>query len=137
MNNDNNNYNPYQNAPIIPPVMPPVAPMGYQPAPKKSSGLGIASICLSLTGCCCCGITSLIGLILGIIGVVKNKNDVTAIVGIVLSAITLLYMIYSFVVTDWNMALNFSDQYLKNYENYLSSGDINDLMEGFEEFAAY
>lgn len=84
--------NPYQNAQYQAPVGPAPTNSG-----KRSSGLGIASIILGPLGCCCCGVTTLVGLILGIVGVCKNKKDITAIIGLILCALIVGYFIFDFI----------------------------------------
>jgi prepilin-type processing-associated H-X9-DG protein len=66
-------------------------------APAKTSGLAITSLVLAILGPFACGISSLIGLILGIVALVKIKNSQgalggrgLALAGIIVSAIFLL-----------------------------------------------
>ncbi|HEX5221120.1 MAG TPA: DUF4190 domain-containing protein [Verrucomicrobiae bacterium] len=68
------------------------------PPPPKTSGLAIASLVLGLLGFC--GLTALIGLILGIIALVRInqsegrlKGQALAIVGVIVSAVFLLLML--------------------------------------------
>jgi hypothetical protein len=58
----------------------PTVTMGAPPplptaAPAKTSGMAIASLVLGILGVFTCGVTALIGLILGIIAMVKVKNS--------------------------------------------------------------
>ena len=71
-----------------------------QPSPAiKTSGLAIASLILAICGFFTCGLTAIIGLILGIVGLVairkraeQLKGQGLAIAGIVVSAITIVIM---------------------------------------------
>jgi hypothetical protein len=56
------------------PIMPPPLPTTTD-APAKTSGMAISSLVLGILGMFTCGITALIGLILGIIAMVKVKNS--------------------------------------------------------------
>jgi prepilin-type processing-associated H-X9-DG protein len=51
------------------------APSGEAVGPVKTSGLAITSLVLGILGAFTCGVTALIGLILGIIALVKIKNS--------------------------------------------------------------
>ena len=69
------------------------------PAPKKTSGLAIASLVLGIVGPCTVGLGSIIGIILGIVGLVKIGKSAgakggqgLAIAGIVVSAAGLLVL---------------------------------------------
>jgi hypothetical protein len=55
-------------------VLPPL-PSAIPPIPAKTSGVAITSLVLGILGVFTCGITALIGLILGIIAMVKVKNS--------------------------------------------------------------
>jgi prepilin-type processing-associated H-X9-DG protein len=75
---------------VTPPSLPGVASV----APAKTSGLAIASLVLAILGVFTCGTTALIGLILGIIALVKVRNSRgalggggMALAGIIVSAI--------------------------------------------------
>jgi hypothetical protein len=85
---------------FTPPVFTPSASM---PIPQKTSKLAIASLVLGILGFCSAGITSLIGLILGFVGLSKiNKSNGSlggkglAIAGISVSGATLLLVIIMF-----------------------------------------
>jgi len=79
----------------------------YSPAAgPKTSGLAVASLVLGIAGLCTCGVTSLVGLILGIVALGKvNRSGGTlggrgvAIGGIVASALTLLLGVALWVAT--------------------------------------
>jgi hypothetical protein len=85
--------------------VPPVPrPAPYPPAtpaqPVKTSGMAIASLVLGLLGIVSCGITALIGLILGIVAMnqVRKSNGTVgghgiALAGTIVSAVFLLFMI--------------------------------------------
>jgi len=69
------------------------------PAPKKTSGLAIASLVLGIVGPCTVGLGSIMGIILGIVGLVKIGKSAgakggrgLAIAGIVVSAAGLLVL---------------------------------------------
>src|SRR5450759_183601 len=54
----------------VPPL--PITPSG---APAKTSGMAIASLVLGVLGFFTCGVTGLVGLVLGIISMVKIKKS--------------------------------------------------------------
>ena len=58
---------------------------------SEEKSLSIAGFVCSLCGFITCGITSVIGLILSIVGLAKNNKNGFAIAGIILSSIPLLY----------------------------------------------
>jgi hypothetical protein len=60
--------------PATPGVPPPVGQAASLP-PEKTSGLAISSLVLGILGPFSCGLTAIIGLILGIIGLVKIGNS--------------------------------------------------------------
>lgn len=60
----------------------------------NSNVYGIISIVLGLFGCCCYGLPSIIGLIMGIIGVKRKKDDILSVIGIVICAMIIVYFIY-------------------------------------------
>lgn len=109
---DYNNYNGYQ--PNVANVAP-GAPITLNPQPEKSSvGLGIWSIVLAVSGCCCCGLPSIIGLILGIVGLKNQKGRGLCIVGIILSIAAIAYYAIS-VITMLNDP-EFMQQYMQMVE---------------------
>ena len=57
------------------PPSPPPLPAAATGAPKKTSGLAVASLVMGILGVFTCGTTALIGLILGIVAIVKVKNS--------------------------------------------------------------
>src|SRR5579862_1494906 len=59
-------------SPIAPPPPMPTAPSGI---PPKTSGLAIASLILGIVGFFCAGVTALVGLVLGIVAIVKINNS--------------------------------------------------------------
>ncbi len=74
-------------------------PAGGAPGPAKTSGLAVASLVLGALGFFTLGLTAIVGLILGIIALVKiNKSQgqlqgfAAAVVGIVLSALMVLLL---------------------------------------------
>jgi prepilin-type processing-associated H-X9-DG protein len=56
-------------------IAPPHLPAAASAGPVKTSGMAIASLVLGILGLFTCGIAALIGLILGIIAMVKVKNS--------------------------------------------------------------
>jgi len=63
------------------PPSPPAGPPPLSPFEVKTSGLAIASLVLGILGIASCGLTSLIGLILGIVALVNVRNSKGALVG--------------------------------------------------------
>lgn len=80
--------NPYQQTPYAAPQF------AYQTAPqqKSSTGFGVASIILGCIGCCCAPF-SIVGAILGIVGIVRNKKSVACWIGLVLCVIATIVSI--------------------------------------------
>lgn len=89
--------------PLSPPPPPPPPYQGapdyqtYQPGPSRGSGMATASVILGVLGLFTCGLTTLFGLICGIIGLAQTGPDserrggrTMAIVGTVISAVLLL-----------------------------------------------
>jgi prepilin-type processing-associated H-X9-DG protein len=62
-------------AKAAPTIEPPSLSGGASAAPAKISGLAVASLVLGILGLCTCGITALIGLILGIIAMIKVRKS--------------------------------------------------------------
>ena len=84
-------------APVTPPPITPTSPGTAAAAREKTSGLAITSLVLGVLGLFTCGVTALVGLILGIVALVKIKNSQgrlsgngIAIAGTAVSAIFLL-----------------------------------------------
>jgi prepilin-type processing-associated H-X9-DG protein len=85
----------------VPPMgMPPQSQIAPSAQPAKTSGLAIASLVLGLLGIFSCGITALIGLILGIVAmsqVRKSGGSLTgsgiALAGTIVSAVFLVFVI--------------------------------------------
>ena len=82
----------------VPPVQPALQPSAA-PAKAKTSGLAIASLVLGIAGPCTVGLGSIIGLILGIVGLVKIGRSAgamggrgLAIAGIVVSGLGILLL---------------------------------------------
>src|SRR5579862_3183414 len=61
-----------QRAPSSPPIAPPLSP-GSSPA--KTSGMATASLVLGILGFVSCGVTAVVGLILGIIAMNRVKKS--------------------------------------------------------------
>ena len=82
----------------VPPIQPAAAPPAA-PAKAKTSGLAIASLVLGIAGPCTVGLGSIIGLILGIVGLVKIGRSAgakgglgLAIAGIVVSGLGIVLL---------------------------------------------
>ena len=95
------------------------------------SGLSITGFVLSLVSLICCGLTSPLGLIFSIIGLVKgDPDDKTgkglAIAGIIISGILLLLFIMSLVV--WN---SFFDLVEKVWDDPNFTTEWNNIVSGF------
>ena len=76
-------------------------PVQQQTPQQTAKGLGSLSIMLGLFGCCAFPATA-VGLTLGILGVIRDKNSIESIVGIVLNAAVLFMWVYSFIVLAAN-----------------------------------
>ena len=59
----------------VPPPLSPSLPTAASATPAKTSGLAISSLVLGILGIVTCGITALVGLILGIVAMIKVKNS--------------------------------------------------------------
>lgn len=59
----------------VPPPLSPTAPVAASAAPPKMSGMAVTSLVLGILGIFTCGITALMGLILGIVAMVRVKNS--------------------------------------------------------------
>ncbi len=96
--------------------------------PKKSKGLGIASMVLgiaSLTICCCSGglFPAIIGLILGIVAQVKNPSGF-ALAGIITSAFGIAFGLLGF----FSIVLNaeFWEEFMREFEDVMNSSFFDD-----------
>ena len=66
-------------------------PHDHQPeAPARVSALAITSLLFGSLGFCSAGLTGLIGFVLGIVAVFRNRNSRMAVAGLSLSAVSLL-----------------------------------------------
>ncbi len=59
----------------VPPPLSPTASVAASAAPPKMSGMAVTSLVLGILGIFSCGITALMGLILGIVAMVRVKNS--------------------------------------------------------------
>lgn len=111
------------------------------PLTNNSNGFGIAALVLgicSIAICCCYGfglIPAIIGLILGIVQNKKNSNGIAvsgivlSIIGILLNAVWLIYMVLIISASDsgvWDQffeefSKEFSDEFSENYDYYYNS----------------
>lgn len=100
--------------------------------PAKRSGLSVAGFICSLFGFITCGITSIIGLILSIIGLndskKKGQTDGLAIAGIVISAIPIvLFVLIIFIVATGNdvEVADFSNMTKEEAQKWCDDNDAN------------
>lgn len=123
---DYNNYNGYEQPNVA--NVAPGAPIVLNQQPEKSSkALGIWSIVLAVCGFCCCGFTSIIGLVLGLVGL-KNKNGRgLCIVGVILSAISTILYIISLVTTFNNP--EFMEQYMQMVQQIVQASESTGSMQ--------
>ena len=59
---------------------------------------GILSVVLAPLSCCFVGLPAVVGLVLGILGLKKNKNSTLCIIGIILCSLAVLYMAYYVII---------------------------------------
>ncbi len=118
-------------------------------APKdsknKSSGLSIASMVLGIVssamtvGCCCCSalvggiiclVTGALGVILGIISLVKFGKDGKAIAGIITGGIGALLGIVGIVIEVFflDYIISYLDEYYPEWDFYDSGSDYNNFI---------
>lgn len=122
---DYNNYNGYE--PNVANVAP-GAPIVLNAQPEKSStALGIWSIVLAVCGFCCCGFTSIVGLILGLVGLKNKKGRGLCIVGIILCALAIVYYIFSVVTLMNNPEI--MEQYMQMMEQYTQAMESAGAMQ--------
>ena len=124
-NNNYSNFNGYQPPQGQPQ---PVQPIYIQPDynahqaqldAKKANSYGIWSIVCSTLLCCCCGVGPIIGLILSLVGLKKQKGNAVCIVGLVISALLIVYNVISFATYDWGSFANQFQEMLNDPEGYL------------------
>lgn len=94
-------FNPYGDPNAVPPVVETLA----EELPPRPRGMAIASLVLgivSLVLCCCSGFLSLplaaVGLILGIVDLVRNKFSGLALAGVICSGVGLLFGLLTVVL---------------------------------------
>ena len=96
--NDYSNFNEYnipQTGPVVYLTPDQLPNTGVDPEMKrKANALGVWSIVVSTLSCCCCGATGIIGVLLGIIGLTKDKKNAACVVGIILGGLLTAYAIY-------------------------------------------
>lgn len=82
---------------------------------SRLSSYGVVSILGAVPplGCCCYGVSALIGLIVGLVGLKKDKGNPLCIVGVILCASCIAYWIYSIVYT-----INHPEEFMEAYEMY-------------------
>ncbi len=99
---------------------------------KKNNGATIAGFVLSLISVITCGLTSIIGLILSIIGLIsskkKNRKDGLAVAGIIISTIMLLYISISVAIEMINaeelVVEDFSKMTYKEAVDYCKDSEL-------------
>ncbi len=122
-----NTYQAPPQAPYQAPPLPQAQYYNYTAQPQnESKTYGILSIVFGVCGCCCCGLSSIVGVILGIIGVKKNKDDVLSIVGLVISALLTAYLLYAMI----NIVVHY-DEFIEYVNNYMEQ--YNEIMEQYME----
>ena len=77
---------------------------------------GILSVILAPLSCCFIGLPAVVGLVLGILGLKKNKNSTLCIIGIVLCTLAILYMGYYIIIMIRN-----PEMYQQMIEEYMAS----------------
>lgn len=107
-----------------------------QPMTKEGRGLEIATLVfgiLSLVICCCNGLFGLIGVILGIIAMVKGKRNGLSIAGLICSALGLLCAIgmLAFSLTDYGQELQ--DAFWEGFERGYEASSGEDISIGDDE----
>jgi len=125
----------------IPPVQPVAAPPAA-PAKAKTSGLAITSLVLGIVGPCTVGLGSIIGLILGIVGLVKIGKSAgakggrgLAIAGIVVSGLGILIvpalvgMAAAILIPAVNSAINLAN-------SASSANNVKQLCMAAHQYAA-
>ena len=147
MDNQNNqngytNFNGYQEsqqpeaAPVTPAEQPTIQPNVYQQTPynpyqttvqqetkHKSLVLGILSIVLPIISCT---YLSPVGIILGLIGVIRNKKSAVSWVGLVISVLLLIYLAFS-------LYLYFNPDVTRSIleSSGMNQGEVDDFMNSF------
>lgn len=124
----------YQQAPVYTQQLPQAYYTAPQPQQGKTSPVfGILSIVLGVLGCCCYSVPSIIGLILGIIGVKKNSGRVASIIGIVISALVIAYWVFCIAFMFKNPEI--LEEYMEQYQEILeSAGGIEGMTEALRIF---
>lgn len=131
-----NNYNGMNNAYESSYTVPGYNGMTPEPMTKESRGLEIATLVfgiLALLICCCNGLFGLIGLVLGIIAIVKGKRTGMTIAGLVCSVLGVLGAIFVLIfgMTDYGQELQ--DAFWEGFEQGYESTSGEDINIGEEE----
>ncbi len=100
---------------------------------KKNNGISVSGFVCALIGFITCGLTSLIGLVLSIIGLIKSKKqgktDVLAILGIIISSIIVglwILIISNIILTSRTVVVpDFSTMTYKEALNYCEESILN------------
>lgn len=97
-----------------------------QNQPQGNNGLCIAGFVVSLVSLLCCGLTSIIGLILSIIGVAtsKGRKKGLGIAGIIISSIVTVLLIGGIILNYFDL-VNRDNSDIEELEEWLDSLDID------------
>jgi len=125
----------------VPPVQPALQPSAA-PAKAKTSGLAIASLVLGIAGPCTAGLGSIIGLILGIVGLVKIGRSAgamggrgLAIAGIVVSGLGIL-IVPALVGMAAAILIPASNRAIDLANSASSANNVNQLCKAAQMYAA-
>ena len=128
--------------------------INYNIVEKKTNGLAVAGFVCSLCGFITCGVTSIIGLILSIVGLSANRKDGKysglAVAGLIISLLFLLLMGYIFIMAaidntpsnrntsskDYKMIIvpDFSKYTIDDAKKWCSENDANCMVS--EEYSS-
>lgn len=91
-----------------------------EPMTKEGRGLEIATLVfgiLALVMCCCNGLFAVVGLVLGIVAIVKGKKSGMTIAGMVCSTIGLLFTFIMLLFSISDVGQEFQDAFMEGYES--------------------
>ena len=112
----------------------------YSNISKKKSGIGTVSLVISIISLITCGFTSIISLILGIVGVVsakkKNDRDGLALAGLIISAIQFVFIVGAIIFLFTAEQVDTIDYSSKSYDELSEyCKDINNSCHVREEYS--
>lgn len=87
---------------------------------------GILSVILAPLSCCFLGLPAVVGLVLGILGLKKNKNSTLCIIGIVLCTLAVLYIGYYII-----MMIREPELYQQMMDEYMAAIEESSQTAGF------